>query len=43
MYIMLMYLNEMDRYSVIVMIGIGTCLIIGRRNGWVSLLMIVMI
>jgi len=43
MYVMLMYLNEIDRYSVIVMIGVGICLIIGRRNGWVSLLMIVII
>jgi len=43
MYIMLMYLNEMDRYSVIVIVGIGICLIMGGRNGWVSLLMIVII
>lgn len=42
-YIMLMYLNEMDRYSIIVMIGIGICLVIGSGNGWVSILMIVMI
>jgi len=32
-YIMLIYLNEIDGYSVIVMIGIGICLIMGSRNG----------
>lgn len=41
MYIMLMYLNEMDRYSVIVIIGIGICLLMGSRNGWVSLIIMV--
>jgi len=33
MYIILIYLNEMDGYSVIVIIGIGICLIIGSGNG----------
>lgn len=33
MYIMLMYLNEMDRYSVMVIIGVGICMIIGSGNG----------
>jgi len=32
-YIMLMYLNEIDGYSVMVIIGIGICLIIGSGNG----------
>jgi len=41
-YIILMYLNEMDRYSVIVIIGIGICLIMGSSNGWVGLLILVM-
>jgi len=40
-YIILIYLNEMDRYSVIVMIGIGICLIMGSSNRWVGLLMLV--
>jgi len=42
-YIILMYLNEMDRYSIMVMIGIGMCLIIGSGNGWVGLLILVII
>lgn len=32
-YIMLMYLNEMDRYAVMVLIGVGICMVIGSRNG----------
>lgn len=32
MYIIFMYLNEMDGYSVMVMIGIGICLIMGSGN-----------
>jgi len=43
MYIMLIYLNEMDRYSVMVIIGIGMCLIMGSSNGWVGLLILVII
>lgn len=43
MYIMLIYLNEMDRYSTIVLIGVGMCIIIRSGNGWVSLIMLVMI
>jgi len=31
-YIILMYLNEMDGYSVMVIIGIGMCLIMGSSN-----------
>jgi len=42
-YIILMYLNEMDGYSVMVIIGIGMCLIMGSSNGWVGLLMLVII
>jgi len=41
MYIILIYLNEIDGYSIIVMIGIGICLIIGSSNGWVGLLILV--
>jgi len=41
-YIILMYLSEIDRYSVIVMIGVGICLIMGSSNGWVRLLILVM-
>jgi len=33
MYIMFIYLNEMDGYSVIVIVGIGVCLVIGSGNG----------
>lgn len=40
---MLMYLSEMDGYSVMVIIGIGICLMIRSRNGWVSVLMMVII
>lgn len=43
MYIILIYLNEMDGYSVIVVIGVGICILMGSGNGWVSLLMMVMI
>jgi len=32
-YIMLMYLNEIDRYSVMVIVGIGICLIMRSGNG----------
>jgi len=42
-YIILIYLNEMDGYSVMVMIGIGMCLIMGSSNRWVGLLILVMI
>jgi len=41
MYIMLIYLSEIDRYSVIVMIRVGICLIMGSRNGWVGVLILV--
>lgn len=43
MYIMLIYLNEMDRYSTMVLIGVGMCMIIRSGNRWVSLMMLVMI
>lgn len=43
MYIMLIYLNEIDRYSTIVLIGVGMCMIIGSGNRWVSLMILVMI
>jgi len=33
MYIMLIYLNDMDRYSIMVLIGIRICLIMGSGNG----------
>lgn len=38
-----MYLNEMDRYSTIVLIGVGMCMIIRSGNRWVSLMILVMI
>lgn len=41
MYIILMYLDEMDRYSVMVLIGVGICIIIGSGNGWISLIILV--
>jgi len=42
-YIIFIYLSEMDRYSVIVMIGVGICIIIGSGNRWVSLLILVIL
>lgn len=33
MYIILMYLGEMDRYAVMVLIRVGICIIIGSGNG----------
>jgi len=33
MYIMMIYLSEMDRYAVMVLVGLGICLLIGSSNG----------
>lgn len=33
MYIMLIYLNEIDRYSVMVLVGVRICIVIGSGNG----------
>lgn len=41
MYIILMYLGEIDRYAVMVLVRVGICMMIGSGNGWVSLLMLV--
>lgn len=32
-YIMFIYVNDMDRYAVIVLVGVGICLIIRSGNG----------
>jgi len=42
-YIMFMYLNDMDRYSVMVMIGIRMCMILGSGNRWVGVLALVIL
>lgn len=43
MYIAFVYLNEMDGYSVMVLIRVRILMIMGRANGWVSVLMLVII
>lgn len=43
MYIILMYLNEIDGYAVMVLIGVRICIIIRSANGWISLMMLVII
>lgn len=42
-YLMIIYLSEMDRYATMVLIGIGMCIVIGSGNGWASLMILVMI
>lgn len=40
---MFIYLSDIDGYSVMVIVGIGILMIIGGANGWVSVLIMIMI